>query len=347
MKRRSDRLDELQSQRHALMLERIAALEQAERQAEEAHEAKRRVEALENPFSQRNLAKWVMQHGPNIFVIIAGVLMLRVVAKGVSYRVVSLMAHKGSGTRKERENRAQTIVGVFHNAATVVGYGGGTLMILEECGVPVGPLLGGAAVFGLAVAFGSQNLIRDYFYGFVILLENQYGVNDIVKIGEVTGQVERITLRMTVIRDSDGVNFIPNGQIASVKNLTHGWSQAAFDIAVDYKEDVDHVMDVLMELGRELRTDAAFSDKILNDPTMQGVDVLGDSAVTIKMSIKTRPFEQWTVKREMLRRVKKRFEERGIQLPMTQRTIVHRYSKSEDDPNRGDDEERWSRRKSA
>lgn len=347
VKRRSDRLDELQAQRHSLMLERIAAVEQAERHAQEAHEAKRKVEALENPFSQRNLIKWVMQHGPNIFVIVVGILMLRVVARAISHRVVTLMTLRGSGSHKERENRAKTIVGVFHNAATVVGYGGGALMILEECGVPVGPLLGGAAVVGLAVAFGSQNLIRDYFYGFVILLENQYGINDIVQIGGITGQVERITLRMTVIRDSEGVNFIPNGQIASVKNLTHGWSQVVMDIAVDFKEDVDRVMEVLLELGRELRKDVGFADKILADPTMQGVDALGDSAVTIKMSIKTRPFEQWSVKREMLRRVKLRFAERGILLPAGQRTVIHRYSKAEEDLNLADDDTHWNHRKSA
>lgn len=347
VKRRSDRLDDLQSQRHALMLERIAAHEQVERQAQQAHEARRKVEALENPFSQRNLIKWVMQHGPNIFVIIAGILMLRVVARAISSRVVTLMAHRGSGSHKERENRAKTIVGVFHNAATVLGYGGGALMIMEECGIPVGPLLGGAAVVGLAVAFGSQNLIRDYFYGFVILLENQYGINDIVRIGDITGQVERITLRMTVVRDSDGVNFIPNGQIASVKNLTHGWSQAVFDIAVDFREDVDRVMDVLLELGRELRRDSSFADKILDDPAMQGVDVLGDSTVTIKMSMKTRPFEQWSVKREMLRRVKKRFEERGILLPAGQRTVIHRYARAEDEMNLTEEDARWPQRKSA
>jgi small conductance mechanosensitive channel len=102
-----------------------------------------------------------------------------------------------------------------------------------------------------------------------------------------------------------------------------------------------------MELGRDLRKDAAFADKILNDPTMQGVDVLGDSAVTIKMSIKTRPFEQWIVKREMLRRVKRRFEELGILIPATQRTVVHRYVKSDDDLTRSDDQTRWESRKSA
>ena len=100
-------------------------------------------------------------------------------------------------------------------------------MILQEAGIPIAPLLGGAAVFGLAVAFGAQNLIRDYFYGFVILLENQYKLNDVVKIGDISGQVEQITLRMTVLRDLEGnVHFVPNGQITTVTNMTHGWSRA-------------------------------------------------------------------------------------------------------------------------
>ena len=346
VKSRSARLDELHDQRHALMSDRIAALQQADTRERAADEARRKVATLENPFSRRNVTRWVFSHGPNVLVILACFLVLRLVVRVVCRRVVVLMTHKGSGSRKERENRAHTIVSVFHNAATVLCYGGSTLMILEECEVPVGPLLGGAAVFGLAVAFGSQNLIRDYFYGFVILLENQYGINDVVRIGEITGKVERITLRMTVIRDMDGVNFIPNGRIESVKNLTHGWSQAVLEISVSYKEDVDHVMDVLMDLGRELRKDPQFSEAILEDPTMLGVEQLGDSSVQIKFFLKTKPLEQWGIKREMLRRIKRRFDELAIEIPFPQRVVNHRYLTVE-----GQAEEAhadgWPQRKSA
>ncbi|MGC4007206.1 MAG: mechanosensitive ion channel [Pirellulales bacterium] len=165
------------------------------------------------------------------------------------------MVSRGArGSREEREDRAKTLLGVFHNAVSVTIVIGGTLMICEEVGIAAGPLMGGAAVFGLAVAFGAQNLIRDYFHGFVILLENQYKLNDTLRIGDISGQVEQITLRMTVLRDQEGnVHFIPNGKIDSVTNMTHGWSRTVLDVVVNYDEDPDHVIAVLRDVSAELR----------------------------------------------------------------------------------------------
>jgi small conductance mechanosensitive channel len=244
-----------------------------------------------------------------------------------SQRVIQLVAHNGArGSSIEREARARTLIGVLHNAVSLAIFVGGGLMILQEAGIPIAPLLGGAAVFGLAVAFGAQNLIRDYFYGFVILLENQYKLNDVVQIGAISGQVEMITLRMTVLRDLEGrVHFVPNGQISAVTNMTHGWSRALFDIGVAYKENVDRVMAVIMALAHELRTDPYFGPMILEDATMLGVDDLGDSAVTIKFYIKTLPLQQWNIKRELLRRIKNRFDEIGIEIPYPHRTLFHRF----------------------
>ena len=189
--------------------------------------------------------------------------------------------------------------------------------------------MGGAAVFGLAIAFGAQNLIKDYFYGFMILLEQQYTINDVIKIGDIAGQVERITLRMTVLRDLEGrVHFIPHGQINSTTNMTHGWSRALFDIGVAYKEDADRVIDVIEELGCQMRRDPKFGPLILEDLTMLGVDGFGDSAVVIKFFIKTWPLKQWDVKREMLRRIKRRFDELDIEIPFPHRTVYHRHEES-------------------
>jgi small conductance mechanosensitive channel len=141
----------------------------------------------------------------------------------------------------------------------------------------------------------------------------------------ISGQVEQITLRMTVLRDLDGsVHFVPNGQITSVSNMTHGWSRALFDIPVAYKEDVDRVIQLLIDLGKELRRAPAFQGLILDDPTMLGVDAFADSAVVIRFFIKTRPLQQWTVKRELLRRIKNKFDELGIEIPFPHRTVYHR-----------------------
>jgi small-conductance mechanosensitive channel len=320
-----DQIDRLQEDLQALQAEHIAALEKAEQLRKEADKAQKNVEELKNPFSPRNLWQWVLSHGPKLVGIIIAMIVLSWLARVAEHRIVKLVAGRGGpGTLEDRENRAKTLVGVFHHAATWAIIIGGIFMILDEVGVPIAPLMGGAAVVGLAVAFGAQNLVKDYFCGFMILLENQYGINDVIKVGDIGGMVERITLRVTVLRGLDGtVHFIPNGQIDKVSNMTHGWSRALFDIGVAYKEDVDQVMKVLVQLGKELRADPNFAHLILDDPEMLGVDEFADSAVIIKFFIKTRPLQQWTVKRALLRRIKKKFDELGIEIPFPHRTIYY------------------------
>ncbi|MGE3808666.1 MAG: mechanosensitive ion channel domain-containing protein [Gemmataceae bacterium] len=330
---RTQRLDDLQREVAVLQTEQIVALQEAEHQRLQAEAAQRELARLENPFALRNMMRWAIEHGPKLLFIVFGVLVLLFLARIGERHLIMLMVRRGRGTANtvERENRARTLTGVLHNAATLILLIGGGIMILEEIGVPIVPLMGGAAVVGLAFAFGAQNLMKDYFNGFMILLENQYGINDIIRIGDTTGLVEQISLRITVIRDLEGtVHFFPHGQINSVSNLTHGWSRALFDIGVAYKESVDDVIRVLLELGRELRADPSFADLILDDPEMLGVDAFADSAVMIKFFIKTRPLKQWVVKRELLRRIKNRFDELGIEIPFPHRTVYHRQEKNGD-----------------
>jgi small conductance mechanosensitive channel len=198
----------------------------------------------------------------------------------------------------------------------------GALALLPEFGVNITVLLGGAAVFSLAIAFGAQNLVKDYFSGFMILVENQYSVGNVVQINSTQGLVEDMTLRITTLRDLEGVaHFIPHSQIQTVSNLTHGWSRVMLDVGVAYKEDVDHVMQVLLELAREMRKDPEFGPLIVDEPEMLGVDAFADSAVVIKLIVRTRPLKQWAVKRELLRRIKNRFDELGIEIPFPHRTL--------------------------
>ncbi len=323
----TDRLNDLRSELAALQSQQILALQEANKKRSEAEAAQEKVEGLRNPFALRNILQWCIDHGPRLFLIIFGMVLLDQLAKFFGHRTIKLIASAtGRGTTAERENRAKTLVGVFQNAVSVAIFVGGVLMALEEAGANVTVLMGGVAVVGLAVAFGAQNLIKDYFYGFVMLMENQYMLNDVIKIGELAGQVERITLRMTVLRDASGVvHFIPNGTINSVSNETHGWSRASFEIGVAYKENVDQVICVLAEMGGEMRHDPNYGPMILDDPTQPGVDSLGESAVVIKFFIKTRPHQQGAVKRELLRRIKNRFDELGIELPFPHRTIYHRH----------------------
>lgn len=344
---RTDRLNQLQSERAALQREALIALQTAKTRQDELDQAEEKLGKLKNPLAPHNILQWIFDHGPSLALIVGVMLALQTTIRLTTRRVVGLMVESSArGTKEEREDRAKTLVGVFQNAATVAIVVGGALTLCEEIGVAIGPLMGGAAVVGLAVAFGAQNLIRDYFYGFVILLENQYKINDVLRIGTVSGQVERITLRMTVLRDLEGcVHFIPNGKIDCVTNMTHGWSRAVFEIRISLRENADEVMEVLMELARELRRDPNFRALIIDDPEMLGVDAIGESWVNIKFLLKTRPLKQWQVKRELLRRIKRRFDELGIEIPMPHRMIYHRTEEDGAIPGVGRESEQ--RKKSA
>ncbi|MFO0905346.1 MAG: mechanosensitive ion channel [Pirellulales bacterium] len=327
-RRTATHLDELQTEFARLQNEQITALEEAQRKRDAADEALKRVETLQNPFSPQNLLQWVVDHGPRVLGVLFAIVATLWLSRVLGRRIIGLLVGRGlRDSLEERENRAHTLAGVIHNAVNVGAVAVGLVTILDEVGVPVGPVMGGAAVLGLAVAFGAQSLIKDYFTGFMLLVEQQYLVNDVVRIGEITGQVERISLRMTVLRDLEGqAHFIPHGQITTVSNMTHSWSRAVFAVNVSYRENVDRVIDELICLAREIRNDPQFGRLILEDVNMLGVDKLADSAVIIKFFLKTRAQQQWTVKRELLRRIKNRFDELGIEIPYPQQTVYVRES---------------------
>jgi small conductance mechanosensitive channel len=266
--------------------------------------------------SLADVSRWLAEHGFPVAVILVAMFVTLWIANRLHQRLVTLIASYGErGTRAEQENRARTVVGVLHNALRTAVYTIGLLMILDQVGVKTGTLLGGVAVAGLAVAFGTQSLIKDYFTGFLVLLEQQYMIGDVIKIGTITGQVERITLRLTVLRDLDGaVHFIPHGQITVVSNLTHGWSQAVFDLNVPTAEHVERVRNLFRELAAGLRSDPNYGSMLLGEPVMLGVDALGDATFTLKFYIRTLPSKRWEVKRELLRRIKERFQKENIKV---------------------------------
>ena len=319
----SERLNDHRAEQSGLQSEHIVALHEAEKKRQEANEAEDRIAAIRNPFTLRNILQWLVEHGPRILAIIVGMFLVNWLASFFASRSVRLVTTgSGRGSKVEKENRAKTLVGVFQNASTVGIFITGALMVLEEVGANITVLMGGVAVIGLAVAFGAQNLIKDYFYGFVMLLENQYMLNDFVRVGGVSGQVERITLRMTVLRDSNGVvHFIPNGTINSVSNETHGWSRAVCEIAVGHQESLDRVSEILDTISQELLNDAVFSKLLLEPPTSPAIESLGESAVYLKMSVKTLPNKHGAVKQEWLKRIKNRFDELGVQHPFPQRAV--------------------------
>jgi small-conductance mechanosensitive channel len=288
--------------------------------------AERQVWFMESPLAPRRLYNWIAEVGPKVLVVLTIMFVTWWVIRLLGRRIVSgLLWQSERGTEFERQARAETLSRVFQSGGSMAVIVLGTLALLQQTGIDVTVLLGGAAVIGAALAFGSQNLIKDYFSGFMILAENQYSVGNVIRIGDRSGVVEDISLRLTVLRDEEGVvHFIPHNQVTTVSNLTHGWSRAVFAIGVGYREDVDRVIGLLNQLAQELRQDAKFGPDIIGDPEMQGVDALGDSAVMIKFLLKTRPLRQWAVKREMLRRIKKRFDQEGIEIPFPHQTIYYR-----------------------
>jgi moderate conductance mechanosensitive channel len=245
----------------------------------------------------------------------------RVVHTARTSALAVMMRHAG-GSPIELEKRANTVVGIISKTAVTLLWAVAIVMSLRELGFDITPILAGAGVVGLAVGFGAQNLVRDVISGVFMLIENQIRVNDVAIINGTGGLVEEINLRTTVLRSADGVvHVFPNGTITTLSNMTREFSYYVIDMGVAYKEDTDRVVQVMQEVAAQLQTEEPFKDLILEPLEVQGVDRFADSAVIIKARIKTLPIRQWTVGRELNRRLKKRFDELGIEIPFPQRTL--------------------------
>ncbi len=222
----------------------------------------------------------------------------------------------------EQIRRAETLGRVLRYVISVAIVLIVTLLILNQFGISIAPILGAAGVVGIAIGFGAQSLVRDYFNGIFLLLENQIAKGDVVTIVDKTGVVEDVTLRYVQLRDYEGsVHYIPNGLITTVTNMSRGFAYAVVDIGVAYRENVDQVMQVIEDEGRKLRDDPVFGERVIEPFELAGVDSLGDSAVVIRGRFRVQPLQQWSVRREFLRRVKLRFDADGIEIPFPHLTI--------------------------
>ena len=222
----------------------------------------------------------------------------------------------------ESAKRAETLVRLLRQAVLIMLWVVGILIVMREFGVEIAPILASAGVAGLAIGFGAQNLVRDVISGFFLILENQVRVGDVAIINGTGGLVESVNFRTMVLRDLSGVvHIFPNGEIKTVANLTREWSAYVFDIGVAYKEDVDRVIALMKDVGRELREDAKFGPLMVDDIEIFGVDQFADSAVIIKGRLRTRPIKQWDVGREYRRRLKYAFDREGIEIPFPHRSI--------------------------
>ena len=233
---------------------------------------------------------------------------------------VAIREQMGLEPEIEVSKRIETLSSVIYRTALVVVLLIVIVTILPEFGVNVAPMIAGLGLVGLAVGFGSQNLVKDVINGVFILVENQYGKNDVVTIAGVTGLVEDINLRRTTLRDLDGtVHFVPHSQVEVASNWTKGFSRVNLNVSVAYESDLDHVIDVIDRIGKEMAQDPGFAGKIKDPPHVLRVDKFADTGVELKIVGNTAPIEQWTVMGELRLRLKKAFDADGIVMPSTTR----------------------------
>ncbi len=234
----------------------------------------------------------------------------------------AMMEYGMSDLSHTDSTRIRTLLPVVRNIAFFAICGFAALVLLSELGIDIVPLLTGAGVLGIAIGFGAQTLVKDYLNGFIIILENLLKVDDVVRIGDRIGQVELITLRKIQLRNLDGtVHTIPHSEIAVVDNLTKEYTYYLTDIGVAYKEDVDQVFEILESVDQEMREDGEFKDMMLEPIEIFGLDEFADSALNIKVRLKTRSHSRWPVGREFNRRVKIAFDKAGIEIPFPHRTV--------------------------
>lgn len=231
----------------------------------------------------------------------------------------------GEGKPVERSARARTLLPLLRNAILVLLVIVVGLTVLSEVGVNIAPLLAGAGVVGLAIGFGSQKLVQDLITGAFILFEDTISVGDVVKLGEHSGLVEAISIRTIRLRDLNGsVHTIPFSAVSTVINMTKDFSFAVFDVRVSYREDTDRVVETLKEIGAGMQADPEFGKLIIEPLEVLGVDQLAPSEVVVKVRLKTYPVKQWSVGREFNRRMKRRFDELGIEIPFPHQTVHYR-----------------------
>jgi len=256
---------------------------------------------------------FVRHEVPRIIAVLIIAFILTRLLRAVSRHLTALSTSEGLPSAV-RAQQLRTLSSVIHGVGLFVIAFVASLQILPLLGINMGPLLASAGIAGVAIGFGAQTLVRDFINGFFILVENQYDIGDVVRIAGVSGKVESMTLRRTVLRDADGaVHSVPSSQITVVSNLTRDWTQLSITVSVSYNTDSDKVIRLLQDVGDELASDANYSEKIVAKPEVPGIEKVGGNEIEYLMLIKTRPGAQDAVRRELRRRIKSRFEENKIE----------------------------------
>lgn len=260
---------------------------------------------------------WLVTNGLRVVVIIVVVAALLVAFRSVVPRFVDALVrrHLDGEPAEEAAKRVKTLANVFVRTGEIVLVVVGLLTVLPELGVNIGALLAGVGIVGIAVGFGAQTLVRDTINGLFILIENQFGIGDIVAVAGVTGRVEEVNLRRTVLRDLDGtVHSVPNSEIRVASNYTREWSGVNMNVTVAYEADIDRVTEVIDAVGRELAAERAYKPLITQAPHVVRVDAFKDSGISLKVLGVTKPMRQWEVMGELRKRLKKAFDAEHIEM---------------------------------
>ena len=264
------------------------------------------------------LEAWFLEHG----VIILFLLLVAVILWAALNRFLPSLIYRSLHRPKRGESmqgmkkRADTLVGVFVGLGKVIVVVVIALMILSESGVQIAPILAGLGIAGIAVGFGAQYLIRDLIAGVFLIMENQYRVGDVANVGGVTGIVEEVNLRKTVLRDLDGVvHHVPNGEIKIASNYTRHFSRINLDVPVSYSTNLNHAISVINRVGQELAADENWREQIISPPQVLRVNNFGDSGIDIKIVGDTKPLQQWALMGQLRMRLKEAFDEEGIEIP--------------------------------
>jgi small conductance mechanosensitive channel len=250
-------------------------------------------------------------------------------ASGRLLRVFRGFLMERANDQLEELKRIETLNQVFRYLISTIIWVVTGMLILSELGISIAPVLAAAGVLGIAIGFGAQSLVKDFFSGFFILLENQVRQGDVVEVGGKDGLVQEVTLRYIRLQDYEGnIHFIPNGNITTVTNKSREFAYAVIDLKISYKADIDQVLKLMKEVGDALREDKEVGSKILDDIEIAGVDDLTDSAVVVKCRFRVQPLEQWTIRREFQRKIKQAFDKHDISLAYPRLTIAQADQKA-------------------
>jgi small conductance mechanosensitive channel len=268
------------------------------------------------------ILQWLKSNGITILITIAlaivGLVLLRISTRHLKRKVQSLDDEEGSMLDK----RTATITRVVWTTGAVLIVGTALLIVLEAFGVPIFPVLASVGFVGLAFGLGAQTLVKDMISGLFVLIEDQYTIGDVVEIGGVAGTVESITLRKTTVRDLYGtVHHIPNGEVRTVANKSRGWSRALVEVGITYDADVDKAIETLRQIGAELQEASPLAEAILEEPVVTGIEGLDDSAVRLRIMVKTAPGVEWDTQRYLRRQIRLVFAEQGIDIAFPTQTV--------------------------